>query len=468
MRRQFVLCVGLLSLAVGVDLDQNAIAQEAVGWRTDGSGVYPDATPSTKWSKRENVVWAAKMPGRSNSQPVISGDRLFVCAEPFALVCVRLTDGKVLWKRNNSYRDVVTDLAGWSAIEKELAVSQGIELRFTGIKDKLAALEKKLKAGGADQKQIQAEIDALNERADKLQAELDELKLAAKFTLPKTQETYNGFTTATPTCDGQRVYAVFGNRVVVCYDMNGKRMWSDVLPDNPQSMWGHSSSPLLVGDKLIVNIDATVAFDKKTGKQLWRTRYGQCWGSAVRARIGGEAVILLANGRYIRAADGKVVARVPTLSRASAIVHNQTAYYIDERAAAFAFPAKLADRIELEELWTAEPKGGEFSASPVIHDGLVYGVTSSQILNVIDAKTGKSVYVKRLSLGAGPVWPSLCIAGDKLFVSSRDGTTLVLATGREYREIARNTLDYFISNPVFHRNRMYVRTNQFVYCIGES
>ena len=63
-----------------------ADAQQAVGWRTNGSGVTPDANPPTVWSKQKNVIWTTKLPTRSNAQPVVVGDRIYVCAEPFTLI----------------------------------------------------------------------------------------------------------------------------------------------------------------------------------------------------------------------------------------------------------------------------------------------------------------------------------------------------------------------------------------------
>ena len=63
-------------------------AQAPVGWRGNGTGVFSDSSPPTTWSKDKNVVWATKMPDRSNAQPVIVGDRVFTCSEPFELLCL--------------------------------------------------------------------------------------------------------------------------------------------------------------------------------------------------------------------------------------------------------------------------------------------------------------------------------------------------------------------------------------------
>ena len=57
------------------------------------------------------------------------------------------------------------------------------------------------------------------------------------------------------------------------------------------------------------------------------------------------------------------------------------------------------------------------------------------------------------------------------------GTTLVLAPGREYRVVAQNFLAesrdgkeqaQMVSTPVFEGTRMYYRTPGFLYCIGDK
>lgn len=83
-------------------LAASALAAPPVGWRTDGTGRYPDADPPTEWSATKNVVWKCAMPSWSNSTPVIVGDKIFVCSEPTDLVCVSRADGKILWKQSNA------------------------------------------------------------------------------------------------------------------------------------------------------------------------------------------------------------------------------------------------------------------------------------------------------------------------------------------------------------------------------
>ena len=120
-----------------------------------------------------------------------------------------------------------------------------------------------------------------------------------------------------------------------------------------------------------------------------------------------------------------------------------------------------------QPLWKGSAKGGGYGfCSPVVHDGLIYAANDQGILSVLDAATGKSVYEERLNLG-GSIYPSISLAGDYLFVSSDNGSTVVLKPGREYKEVGRNKLEPFRSSMVFEGKRLYVRTEKNLFCIGE-
>ena len=73
--------------------------------RGDGSGQYPAATPVSKWSGKENVLWKTEA-GAGHSSPVIAGGRVFVTSEPDQLVCLDLVTGKELWRRPHKLADL--------------------------------------------------------------------------------------------------------------------------------------------------------------------------------------------------------------------------------------------------------------------------------------------------------------------------------------------------------------------------
>ena len=80
---------------------------------------------------------------------------------------------------------------------------------------------------------------------------------------------------ATPACDGQRVYVFFGSYGLLCYDLEGKLVWSRELGPF-QDEFGSASSPILLDDKLIISADHDIdsfvmAVDRRTGETIWKT-----------------------------------------------------------------------------------------------------------------------------------------------------------------------------------------------------
>src|SRR5687767_11362833 len=83
----------------------------------------------------------------------------------------------------------------------------------------------------------------------------------------------HGFATSTPVSDGARVYVHFGRDGVRAFDLNGKLVWHEST-GKIISTFGSGATPLLFGDKLIVNatveLGALLALDKNTGKRVWK------------------------------------------------------------------------------------------------------------------------------------------------------------------------------------------------------
>src|SRR5580693_9453795 len=84
--------------------------EQPVGWRGDGTGRYPGATPPTAWEMRRNgsqfaakgMLWGQPLPSTTVSSPIIVGDRIFLTSEPTDLMCLDKKSGRILWIRSNS------------------------------------------------------------------------------------------------------------------------------------------------------------------------------------------------------------------------------------------------------------------------------------------------------------------------------------------------------------------------------
>ena len=450
------LLLGILILG----LFANVIFADSVGWRTDGTGRYPTATPPIEWSLEKNIVWSTPMPGKGNATPIIVGDKLFVCSEPDKLLCINLDDGKILWQKENS---MVNVLSGDEQQAIKLAV-----VEMAKINKKLRPLAKELKNLSRKLKRDQGN-EELKNNVQKLKVQVDplknKLKQYQKYSTPKTHKS-NGYSTPTPVTDGKHVYALFGTSVVVCYDLDGNKQWGRII-EKARNGWGHSSSPVLSNGKLILHIINVIALDATSGETIWTAPSSARWGSPVLTKIGGEEVVITANGEIIKVDDGKVLkTKLSSLSYCAPLVHEDIVYFIQNGGVAIKLSGKADDSFKADVLWKTQPKSDRYYGSPVYHDGLLYTITRGSTFSVIDAKDGNIVYSKKMDFVKGNVYPSPTGAGGNIYISQDDGTTIVLKPGREYVEIAKNKLSPFRSCPVFHKDRMYVRAMKKMYCVG--
>ncbi|MGH9331258.1 MAG: PQQ-binding-like beta-propeller repeat protein [Vicinamibacterales bacterium] len=123
---------------------------------------------------------------------------------------------------------------------------------------------------------------------------------------------------STPATDGRRVVALFGSvGLLVAYDMSGKELWRvdfGILDSgwffDPTYQWGHSSSPIIYKNSVIVQADRqkqsyVAAWDLAGGKQLWRTDRDEIpiWGTPTLVTSGGRDE-LVANNQDSRLRPG--------------------------------------------------------------------------------------------------------------------------------------------------------------------
>lgn len=444
------------------------------GWRGDGSGSFPVTRPPLHWSTEEGVAWSTPMPAQSNAMPLVVGERVITCADPHSLICVDRSTGKILWTLTGSDEDAAGPEA-WPEIAKELEQARPLQQEESQLERQLRKTRNHLRelaesgrktVEGKNREELQQLVSRIEQRMAEITARLEQLPLAQKHRTLPTHTRKNGYTTATPVSDGQHVWAVFGNAVVMCCTLEGERVWIRKMDDRPNAMFGHSASPLLAGDRLIIAIEDTVALNPLTGSELWRTRFGQSWGTAALHTVSGRQVLIHPNGRVLDLATGKQAGRVRiTLSNSSPVIAGNDVYCVDTRAARYSMSFDEDGELNIDTIWQARLKGQKVFASPIVTGGRVFTVSSEGIFTVLDAADGSTLISRQLELGEGTFYPSLSQADDLLYVSSENGTTVVLSTTGDCTETARNQVDSFISTPVFAGDSMYLRTHSSLYRI---
>lgn len=432
----------------------SAFAGESIGWRTDGSGRYPGAKPPREWSPEKNVVWKVKLSGRSHSAPVLVEGRVFVTVEPDVLLCVDAASGKIQWQHAATHEDVFGKEKA-AEIAKDLAKAKELEKDRRSLRRQIRDLRK-------SDNPPKEKIDGLQEKEKALREKIQALQ---KYT--GSVRGANGNTTATPVSDGESVYATFGNGIVVAYSLDGRKKWFKYV-EAAKIGFGYSSSPVLADGKVIVHYNNLVALDAASGRELWSAKVQPRHGSPIVVRAGRDGVVVTPGGAAVRVSDGTVLAtRLFQIGHGSPIADNGVVYAMAKgRVVAVQVPKSAETGSEWKVLWQGRGMNQRTFASPLLVEGKLYSLTEKGILDILDAKTGKTLARKRLTFGRrGRVYASPTLAGDYVFLSGGD-TTIVVPAREAYKEIARNQLESFSGAPVFAGNRVYIRGKQHLYCIG--
>jgi outer membrane protein assembly factor BamB len=480
MLRRYVVGFGIFVLFALV-----SSAAEPVGWRNDGTGRFPSATPPTEWSGEKNVTWKVALPGPSYGAPIVVGENLYVASDPGDLLCVRRSDGKVLWRKS------LTDVQAAQASRGPRG-GPGRGGPGRGGLGRGGAQPGQLMPAGA-QERLQL-TDEQKKRLAELQKEFDEQ--ASKILTDEQKKQFKdmqqgggrggpggpggfgpggfspggfggttaGNTAATPVSDGKHVAAVFGNGVVAAYTPDGNRLWARFIEPSSTGK-GNTASPLLFGDKVIVHLKDLVALDVASGKELWRVALTSTYASPVAAQLGKEEIIVCPAGAIVRASDGKVLSKGKFQASEGSPVVSGDIVCVPDREGMTAHKMTLSEgQVTLTALWTTRGGGGKHYPSPLAHDGLLYNVNNSGILEVLDLKNGERVYRERLPLGE--VYGSLALAGKLIYVFDTRGKAVVFKPGQKFERVAVNQLEGTGCSPVFAGNQLYVRSQQALYCVS--
>ena len=406
--------LGLLALAPLVSRAEPAASVPVLGWRGNGAGTYPTASPPTEWDDTKNVMWRVPV-GSAFSSPVIAGDRVFVTSEPSKIVCVDLKDGAVRWKDSLKASDVPADFQAKAAVSASAATSCG-------------------------------------------------------------------FAAPTPVCDGTDVFVVFGSGLIGCYSIDGDRKWVRYLEPAAQT-YGHSSSPLLIDGKLLVNINHLVALDAASGKIAWECPQAKhTYGTAVDMNIGGTQVVVTPLGTVVRVSDGRLLAKdiAPELGGSeygiSPVSHGDVVYLGDRTVSAVQLSLP-DDGIRAQKQWTAYLDVTSY-ASPVAWNGMLFFVGTGAECFVLDQKSGKTLHEGELTighpgvddpvLGTANLYPSLVVAGGKLLVGNDRGQVFVYEATKEIKEISQNRMsDGSGATPAVLGSTLIVRDGSSLCRIGK-
>ncbi len=259
---------------------------------------------------------------------------------------------------------------------------------------------------------------------------------------------FEGGPTATPTVDDGHVYSLGREGQLFCLQAaTGEVIWAANLRELSGARlpgWGFGGSPVVFGDRLLLNVgDAGMALNKVTGELIWKSGDGQAGYTTPVLQVDDKkAIMYLASAKFYSAVNvmtGDVLwqhrwltrfganAADPLLSGNRLFIssgYNRGCALLDLQGAV---PGVV---------WSHKAMQNQFSSS-VLLDGYVYG---------IDGDTGAARTLKCLELATGEVtWSfeglgsgALIAAGQRLIILSEEGELVVAAASpKSFKEIAR-------------------------------
>lgn len=294
---------------------------------------------------------------------------------------------------------------------------------------------------------------------------------------------------ATPAIAGDHVFVFTGEGILSAHNFqDGKQLWShNVLKElsGKEAEYGMACSPLVVGDQVVVTAGAPkgtlVAFDTKSGKQLWTAGKDPAgYSSPALLNVGGrqQIVAFTANSALgVDPAKGSLLWRYPFKTNYECNIvtpleiKGQVFLSSGEDHGSVLLSLKpQADTFEISEVWnsfgTKSVLRNEWQTSMLL-DGYLYGMDNVggagpiTHLTCIDAATGDRKW-QQARFGKG----NLIAADGKLFITTMKGElVLVRATPERYDEIGRATvLGSTRQAPALSNGRLFLRDDKEIVC----
>ncbi len=427
-------------LFTAAPLPAEEVANNWHQWRgPEANGVSRTAKPPVRWSEDENVKWKVAIEGDGSSTPIIWGNKVFLLtAINTGIVDPDLPKPEDQPERvfgikypNTLYRFVVLCLD-----------------RDTG-------------------KQV--------------------WRQAATERIPhEGHHGDNDFASASPTTDGRRLYCWFGSQGLFCYDLQGKKLWErDLGKAYVGASLGEGCSPVVHDGKLVIVRDharqSTIhVLDASTGATLWEQNRDEpnAWATPRVLEHSGRTQVITAASNFVRSYDlhtGEIIWQCSGLTSnviPCPVVQGDVVYCMSGYQGHSLLALRMTETGDISDtdavLWSRN-QGTPYTPSPLLYDGMLYFNQSHQaILTCLEAQTGDAIIPRTRLNGISKIYASPAGADDRVYLTGRNGTTLVFSRTDDLNVLAENSVDDQVdSSPALVGRQLFLRGSKFLYCIEE-
>ena len=300
---------------------------------------------------------------------------------------------------------------------------------------------------------------------------------------PQAITNENTYASPTPVVEEGRVYVHFGTYGTACISTkDGQILWKrrDLNCDHEIGA-GPASSPFIYNNFLIFNVDGrdvqyVIALNKETGKTAWKTNRSVDFSDVQvnqRKAYGTPFIIPRGNSNQMVSIGAKGVYSYDPGNGKELWKAEHRGWSIAPRPVyGEGLVFTMIDR-DRPEMWAINPNGsGDITethiewketkrmpprASPIIIKGLLFVVDRNGYISCIEAKTGKSIWQKRMKgrFSASPI-----LANNLIYFFNEDTVCTIIKPTRELEIVAENKLsdDKLMATPAFDENSIYIRT----------
>ncbi len=410
-------------------------------WRgPHATGVSPHGKPPVEWSENRNIRWKVEIPGEGSATPIIWNDRIFV----LTAIPTKETVQPPTKKASQDFgipRDQATRVQQFSI----LALSR------------------------RDGKTLWTRV---------LRRELPH----------EGRHATSSWASGSPVTDGQHVFAFFGSRGLYSLDMEGHLLWEKDFGDMTIRFgFGEGASPTLHRDRILINWDHQgqsfiAALDKGTGREIWRTDRDEItsWATPVVVpHAAGNQVVTnatnsvrsydLETGELIWESQGMTLNTIPSpvASRGMVFV---TSGFRGNALQAIRLADARGDITGSKAIIWDHDQDTPYVPSPLLYDDTLYFLKhNSGVLSSLNARTGEQHYTQMRLKELADVYASPVGAANRVYIVGREGVTVVLEHGPEFKVLAVNVLEEgFDASPAVVDREIYLRGKRHLYCIAEE
>jgi len=299
--------------------------------------------------------------------------------------------------------------------------------------------------------------------------------------------------------DGKRLFVYFKSGTLAALDFDGNVLWKTNLQETYGKntlWWDLGTSPVLVNGNVVVAVMQSessyiVAFEQTTGKVAWKVdrnyttpeESDQSYTTPLITQEGSRTTLITWGADHLTshdAATGKLlwecggfnpeskkawrVISSPVITSGVAVVP----YGRDQNVAGVRLGGS-GDVTATNRLWEKSGIGTD-GATPVGSDGKTYILNFKGKVWCLDVLTGRELWKSDLPQGKGMFYSSPILSGDKLYFLREKGSIYVCLITPTGLDLINETQldDTFVATPVLVQDKLLLRGEKNLYCIGQK